>query len=126
MFVFAAKAQEAAGVLEVSLEGLTSDMVSKAYRQKAKGCHPDHHGNSKLSDWSRVSWAKECLDRWLDQNPEQVSKEIAGEGNCRACDGTGRVKVASSRSFGPKLTMMCVICEGTGSVALKENDSDYA
>lgn len=122
--IFAAKASEAAKVLEVELNGLTSDTVRKAYRNKVKECHPDHHGNAKLQMWSQVSWAKEVLDRWLVQNPEpSPSTEIAGTGNCRACEGTGRVRL-STGSFGKPLTMMCVLCNGSGSLEPKEDDSD--
>jgi DnaJ-class molecular chaperone len=120
VIVSAAKASEAAGVLEVELSGLTSSMVRRAYRQKAKDCHPDHHGTSKLQEWSRVSWAKEVLMCWVEKHPsEQPVYEVAQRGDCRACEGTGRVKVVQ-RGFGKPLTMACVICKGLGTVILEE------
>lgn len=122
MIISAVKAQEAAEVLEVELKGLTSSIIGDAFRKKAKECHPDHHGTVKLGDWAKVSWAKECLTFWLEQNPQPVETELAGEGDCRACGGTGRVKVG--RGFSKSLTMVCVICRGEGSVTPLEDDHD--
>lgn len=123
MIVSAAKAQEAAGVLEVELNGLTSDAVRGAYRTKAKDCHPDQHGTDKLEQWSRISWAHEALKHWLRHHPPEEQQEVEqqGAGDCRACAGTGRVKVG--KSFGSKLTMQCVMCEGSGSLS-KEKPSE--
>lgn len=124
MIISAVKAGEAAGVLGVELDGLTPDAIGQAYRKKTKECHPDHHGTTKLKQWSEVSWAKECLTHWIKQNPPVQSSEIIGEGDCRACGGTGRVKVGTGSRFGKPLTMQCVICQGEGSVTPKENDSE--
>lgn len=122
MIISPAKAFEAATVLCVELDTLTADELRRAYRDKAKSCHPDHHGNSKLECWARVSWAKECLGHWLQQKPAPSSLPIV-EGTCRACGGSGRVKLAH-RQFGPPLTMACLICKGLGTVEPEEDDHD--
>jgi DnaJ-class molecular chaperone len=126
MIVSAAKASDAADVLGVELVSLTSNALSKAYRAKTKECHPDHHGNDKLQQWSRVSWAKECLEHWLKHHPaeEHSNDEPQGVGDCRACKGTGRVVVPQVKRFGAPLTMVCVICRGFGSIIPEENDHD--
>lgn len=125
MFIGVAKAQEAADVLGLELKTLTSEGLGKAYRLKAKDCHPDHHGSSKLDMWARVSWAKECLDHYLVSHPPVTEQDVKleGEGNCRACEGTGRVNVRK-RGFGPPLTMACIYCRGTGSLEPEEHDFD--
>lgn len=118
------KAHEAAEVLGVVLEGLTEEALNKAYRDKAKLCHPDHHGPSKLDVWAKVSWAKECLTFWIEQHPEPLPvEERQGDGDCRACEGTGRVNVRK-RGFGTPLTMACLICRGMGTVLPEEDDGD--
>jgi DnaJ-class molecular chaperone len=124
MIISRTKAQEAAEALGVSLDGLTSDAISKAYRAHAKLCHPDHHGHKNLQQWARVSWAKDCLTMWLERNPtptEESQDQVLGD--CRACSGTGRVAVAQ-RGFGRPLTVVCVVCKGLGTVILEENDGD--
>lgn len=127
MLVSVAKATEAASVLGVELAGLTAASLNSAYRTKAKECHPDHHGTAKLPVWARVSWAKECLDQWVEKHPATVqdndSTEICLTGDCRACGGSGRVRVGSGR-FGAPLTMQCVICRGLGTVEPEEIDND--
>lgn len=124
MIISSLKAQEAAEVLEVQLDGLTLNALGKAYRKKAKTCHPDHHGNSKLGLWARVDWAKGCLTHWLEQHPEPApAGELSDKGDCRACGGEGRIKVGKGR-FGSPLTMMCQMCRGEGTVTPLENDSD--
>lgn len=126
MFISIGKATEAAEVLGVELPSLTAEVLKKAYRDKAKECHPDHHGNGKLPMWARVSWAQECLKRWLKQTPpqpQQQTLDVALTGDCRACSGTGRVHVGSGR-FGKPLTMQCVICRGLGTVEPEEDDHD--
>lgn len=117
------KAEEAAEALGVSLDGLTSDALGKAYRRMAKECHPDHHKNDKLSQWARVSWAKECLEKWLERQPQEITDEPTGDGSCRACNGSGRVNVRK-RGFGKPLTMACIVCKGLGTVVAEENDCD--
>jgi DnaJ-class molecular chaperone len=127
MIVSPAKAAEAANVLGVELDTLTEDEVKKSYRDKAKDCHPDYHGNTQLQLWARISWAKDCLSHWLASRPQQqpeVEELARGElGNCRACGGDGRVKVVSS-GFGKPLTMMCVMCRGSGFIEPEENDGE--
>lgn len=123
MIVSAAKAREAADVLEVELNSLTSSALSKAYKKKAKECHPDHHKSERLSMWARVSWAKDCLTMWLERNPMPVAEPEVKQGDCRACGGTGRVN-ARRAGFGTPLTMSCVVCKGLGTVIPEENDGD--
>jgi len=126
MIVSRAKAVEAASVLGVELDTLTAESLKKAYRDAAKKCHPDHHGTALIQDWSRVSWANEVLGHWLKTHPSQdlvEAPQIVVENACRACGGTGRVPVARS-SFGRPLTMMCVLCEGTGEIIRREEASE--
>lgn len=120
MIVSSAKAHEAAEVLGVTLDDLNDNTLKSAYRAKTKECHPDHHGMTKIQMWARVSWAKECLTHWLHSNPPREQGEVP-VGDCRACGGTGRVKISSS-GFGAPLTMWCVMCEGTGG--RQERDGD--
>lgn len=110
MIISAAKAVEAAGVLGIELAGLTPDALGKAYRNKTKECHPDRHGTTRLDLWARVSWAKECLERWLEQHPPEEQPDVA-IGDCRACGGTGRVKFGNGFV---KAIMWCIMCDGTG------------
>jgi DnaJ-class molecular chaperone len=125
MIISTAKANEAAGVLDLSLVDLTHEAVTKAYRNKAKDCHPDHHGNGKIEQWSKVSWAKECLNRWLAQRPaEEPQQAPVAKGDCRACRGTGRVVVNRLSRFGTPLTMACLVCKGLGAVIEEEDDHD--
>lgn len=118
-----AKATEAAEVLAVQLDGLSADAINKAFRSKAKECHPDHHGNEHIQQWSRVSWAKEVLTRWVERNPPTFASDadVVLKGDCRVCDGSGRVRYGTGFS---KMTMQCVYCRGEGSVTPLENDSD--
>ena len=124
MIVSAAKAAEAAGVLEVELDGLTSSAITSAYRAKARDCHPDHHGNAKLEEWSRVSWAKEVLGYWLAKRPQPVSEAVdLTDPPCAACGGVGRLPIVS-RGFGKPLTVQCATCKGLGTITVEENDID--
>lgn len=127
MIISAAKSAEAATVLGVELESLTPDKLSKAYRAKAKDCHPDKHGAEKLNDWARISWANDCLRHWLKSRPpiiepSESSAIIRGDA-CLTCGGTGRVNVRK-RGFGTPLPMQCVMCRGSGELSVEENDSD--
>lgn len=126
MIISAQKANEAAEVLGIELTCLTKKVLGSAYRAKAMECHPDHHGTAKLQQWARVSWAREALRIWIEKHPPvEQPKDITKTGDCRACEGTGRVKVVRQRgSFGKPLTMACVICKGLGTVILEEHDED--
>lgn len=120
MLITAAKASEAAEVLAVTLDGLTAKAVSDAYRTKAKSCHPDKHGNSQLALWAKVSWAKEVLERWVVTAPTE-QPGLSAEGDCRCCGGSGRVAVRSS-GFGRPMTMLCVMCNGSGEMRKEPPD----
>lgn len=116
MIVNAAKAQQAAEVLGVELNGLTPSILGRAYKNKAKECHPDRHGSERLKQWAGVSWANECLKHWLERTPPVEAQELVKTGDCRACNGTGRVEAAPPSGFGKPVTMQCVMCEGHGSM----------
>ncbi len=118
MIISAAKAAEAASVLEVELNSLTSSALTSAYRNKTKECHPDHHGNAKLDQWARVSWARECLKKWLAMQPAAENPFV--ENGCRACNGSGRVAVTRTSGFAAPLSMVCVLCKGTGELNADE------
>lgn len=125
MIVSVAKAQEAAEVLGITtLDGLTTETVNRAFRDKAKGCHPDHHGITQLEQWSKVSWAKEVLCGWVEKHPPEQTEINDGE-TCRNCQGEGRIKVRSS-GFGKPLTVQCSICRGNGTISKEENDADWS
>lgn len=124
MIVSAAKAAEAAEVLGVGLTSLTPDTLNAAYRAKAKDCHPDHHGNEKLHEWSRVSWAKEVLSYWLAKRPQPVEQAQNPDGpQCLTCGGSGRLPIVR-RGFGKPLTVQCATCKGLGVLIAEENDGD--
>ncbi len=125
MLIGITKAREAAEVLGLELLGLSNKAVTKAYRDKAKLCHPDHHGTNQLTLWSRVSWAKEVLTHWVKANPpeENTPDEALEAGDCRACAGTGRVDVRRT-GFASPLKMQCVMCRGLGTIIPEEHDSD--
>lgn len=110
MIINAAKAAEAASILGVELNGLTPKSMNDAYRAKSKLCHPDTHDDPE--QWARVSWAKECLLRWLENVPATEEPTI-GAGNCRACSGKGRIPIPG-KGFGKPMTMQCVMCGGSG------------
>lgn len=114
MIISAAKASQAAEILGLSLQGLSPEMLSRAYRTKSKDCHPDSNHDPEM--WAKVSWAKECLLHWLESRERlatDTSTEV--EGSCRACGGGGRIKLTSS-GFGNGLTKMCLMCNGSGIV----------
>lgn len=116
MIINAAKAREAAEVLGVGLDGLTLTALTQAYRKAAKGCHPDHHGSEKIKEWARVSWARECLKHWLEKAPTEPTPDVV-EDACRACGGKGRVPVRKTAGFGSPLTVLCLMCNGSGIAA---------
>lgn len=114
MFINAAKATEAASILEIKLEDLTEETIKAAYRTKARAAHPDAGGSAE--QWARVSWAEAALKRWLTARPMALGKvEHMRPGNCRACAGTGRVRSG-------QLKMFCVLCDGTGNTKARDND----
>ena len=119
MIINSAKATRAAEILGVSLQELTPDALSKAYREKAREHHPDSADTFDQQKWAGVSWAKEVLVRWLEQRTATGTPVGDAErmiGDCRACGGVGRVQVANPRGFGSKgVSLQCVMCEGTGS-----------
>lgn len=126
MIISSAKAAEAASVLGVELAGLTLEDVTRAYRSKAKECHPDklEQGAPTSIEWARLSWAKECLAHWLQNRPQQTSDSRVAPGpQCLRCKGAGRLKVPG-RSFGVVLNIMCDTCRGTGTLEAVEDDHD--
>lgn len=119
MFVNGAKATEAAGILDIDLEGLTSKGLTDAYRQQAKLSHPDVEGSDTLR-WEKVAWAKQVLTRWLEMRVEAKAPAGGPRGNCRACAGLGHTQRRSGFTLGPR--MRCVLCEGSGNV--KKHDRE--
>lgn len=120
MIITAAKVKEAEEVLGVDSKELTPKGLDRAYRIKAKTCHPDHHGTSKLETWAKVSWAKECLARWLQTRPVQEEATSIAINACRTCKGEGRVPVKRA-GFGEPLSMICIVCKGEGELLTSEN-----
>jgi DnaJ-class molecular chaperone len=121
-----AKALQAAAILGVELAALTADELGRAYREKAKGCHPDKLGPDVPAspEWADISWAKECLGYWLHQRPAATPDDRVEQGPaCQACGGTGRRKVVGRR-FGAPLTIMCDTCRGHGTLEPVEDDHD--
>lgn len=109
------KAFDAATQLGLELDSFTADDLKKIYRDKAKECHPDHHGADKLHDWASLSWANDCLTLWLKEQGKVPHKAHAPEvslGDCPTCKGTGRVNVG--KGFTP-LNIRCFVCSGAGA-----------
>lgn len=121
MIISPAKAADAASVLGVSLEDLSADKLSTAYRSLAKEGHPDAQGDREL--WARISWAKECLTHWLAKQPKPEDQAQSGV-KCRICGGSGRVQAGRANRFGMVLTMQCTSCRGLGEVFPEEDDHD--
>lgn len=105
----AAQAAEAAETLSLKFEGLTPEAVSDAYRAAAKDCHPNS-GTYDAERWSRITWAKDTLGRWLAVAEPSPAPSAPTPGRCRACGGSGRIKRPSG------LMMLCVLCSGEGAV----------
>lgn len=120
MIINTAKATEAAKILDVELDALTLDGLTKAYRTKARDHHPDSADKYDAEAWARTSWAKEVLVRWIEQGFAKTavaSGSVENLGSCRSCGGTGRVAVTKPRGFGQRpVTMMCVMCNGSGEM----------
>jgi DnaJ-class molecular chaperone len=113
MIVTGTMSLKAAKALGLELDALTSASLGAAYKAKAKLCHPDIHHEPAL--WAEISWAKEVLLIHLEKQRIGALKV----GDCRACEGLGRVQT-SAKSFGRGLTMMCVMCRGSGYLGDKE------
>lgn len=115
MIVNSSKAAQAATILGVELNGLTADALTRAYRTKAKDAHPDSADNYDVRVWADVSWAKEVLVRWLESCGATQMDAIQDAGDCRSCNGSGRVAVGKPTGFKAKpVTLMCVMCNGSG------------
>lgn len=102
-------AAKAAEVLDLELEGLTKQMVTGAYRNAAKECHPDT-GTFDPARWNAIGQAQKVLLDWLERRARALAPPAGPGGNCRACSGTGRIKQGLS-----KLQMLCVMCGGSGN-----------
>lgn len=126
MIISPVKALQAATILGVELGTLTQDELTRAFREKAKCCHPDKLGPDTPAspEWAEISWAKECLAHWLQHRPAAPPDDRVALGpQCHKCNGSGRVKVVGRR-FGAPLTMMCTVCRGAGTLEPVEDDHD--
>lgn len=111
-----AKALEAATALELDLDlVLEQGVVTAAFRQESKKCHPDS-GKHDAARWSRISWARDTLTEWLKRPGDLPGKAAALRGTCKACQGTGRVTGRSG------LKMFCVLCNGTGNAVKRDRE----
>lgn len=108
MIVSRAKAEEAAGVLLVSLATASDIAVNYAYKDMAKITHPDMPGGS-VEAFARVDWAKQVLLAWLqrDTAPVPIRPSV-----CTNCKGSGRVKMVHGIKT---YTVVCGICRGSGA-----------
>ena len=126
MIVNKDKAEMAARVLGLPLEGMTTRELGQAYREKSMLHHPDVASEAyDAAKWEAICNAKRILLKWLDMN---ASLDTATPFDaCRACNGTGRVKALSammSKKFNkPTTTMMCVMCLGSGIQPKKEDQA---
>lgn len=107
MLISRDKAQAAADLLGVKLEGLTTSALGRAFRSRAARYHPDTALNFNADRWQAICEAKRDLLTWLDKNPPASAPANA----CRACGGAGRVRVA--RGF-KVTTVQCIMCHGAG------------
>lgn len=127
MIISAAKASRAADILGVELTSLTPEGLTVAYRNAAKEHHPDTAKVYDQRKWADVSWAKEALTHWLARRPPVTAEESAlSKGDCRSCGGTGRVYVnGQARTLPGKkpLTMMCVMCNGSGTLPTERSQA---
>jgi DnaJ-class molecular chaperone len=112
MIISRAKAEEAAGILHVMLDGLTPELLKGAYRDEAKETHPDAGGSAEA--FARVDWAKCALEAWLEK-AEQTAP-VHKQENCTLCDGKGYVIQRKGLSGG--LRRQCGRCRGTGDANL--------
>jgi hypothetical protein len=104
-----AKAEHAAEVMGVSLDGLTSAILGAAYKDKVKIHHPDMGGDP--TDFVSLQRAKKELVEWLDGLSGYGSAATfssSASSSCGRCGGKGYVKV--TRGFSTT-TIKCLSCE---------------
>jgi DnaJ-class molecular chaperone len=106
MIISRKKAEEAAAVLEISLEGLTN-AAKAAYHAAARKSHPDLGGSAQA--FARVDWAKHVVNGWLDR--EEPPRPVHQAPKCVVCDGEGRIR--TQRGF-KQFIRACDKCHGTG------------
>lgn len=80
--------EDAAKVMQVELDQLTSRGLGEAYKSRLKVCHPDHGGSTEA--FIELQGAKQLLLGWLDGRA-MVAGEAAALA-CPDCGGTGYVK----------------------------------
>jgi DnaJ-class molecular chaperone len=103
------KAELAAEVVGVSLDGLTSATLGVAYKDLIKIHHPDAGGEHE--DFIRLQHAKKELVSWLDGLSGYGSGSMSsssGSSSCGRCGGKGYVKV--TRGFSTT-TIKCLSCK---------------
>ena len=104
-----AKAEHAAEVMGVSLDGLTSAILGAAYKELIKIHHPDAGGEHE--DFIRLQHAKKELVSWLDglsRHGSGSTSSSSGALSCKRCGGKGFVRV--TRGF-TSTTIKCLSCE---------------
>ena len=107
-----AKAEHAAEVIGVSLDGLTSAVLGAAYKELIKVHHPDVGGEHE--DFIRLQHAKKELVSWLDglsghgSGSTSSSSPVSGCERCERCGGKGYIRV--TRGFS-STTIKCLSCE---------------
>lgn len=103
------KAELAAEVMGVSLDGLTSAILGAAYKELIKIHHPDAGGEHE--DFIRLQHAKKELITWLDGSSVSGSgatSSSSASSGCVRCGGKGYVRV--TRGF-TTTTIRCLSCE---------------
>lgn len=119
MIVTRAKAEEAALLLGLSLDGLTGDAIGPAYRTAAKDTHPDAGG--KPEDFARVDWAKHALLEWL-KKPEASRAPRHVSRPCDNCKGKGFIQTMQGFKMGPR--KQCQPCRGTGDADFEPDEGE--
>ena len=98
------KAEQAAEVMGVSLEGLTSKILGEQYKSLVRIHHPDVGGDTEK--FIAIQKAKTDLVFWLDQlNDTGPEASIT---QCVYCKGKGYVHV--TRGF-TSMNIKCLHCE---------------
>ena len=103
------KAELAAEVMGVSLDGLTSAILGAAYKELIKVHHPDIGGEHE--DFIRLQQAKKELVAWLDGLSgygSGATSSSSASSSCERCGGKGFVRV--TRGFSTT-TVKCLKCE---------------